>query len=353
MADGIVAAAKSGTVRLHLHDRKAKKIAGSLSAVERIDDMLWLAGDEVSSIERLARDAADQFGGHTRISLVDVFQLEGDLDDEADLEGIGYDDEAGLLWVVASHSMRRGKDDQEPASLATVTAALQARRPQQNRFLLGSVAVERGGVPMLDPATARFLPRVGHTNALTDFARASPLLRDFMETPSKDNGFDIEGIAARAGEVFIGLRGPVMDGWASILQLSPVDTATPHLAITGGGVKRAPRHHLLDLDGLGVRDLCVLERDLLILAGPTMATEGPYRVFRWKDGAVASEARLVRGDTRELVFEIPSGGKIGKPEGMTLYDTAGAGRLLVVYDRPAEGGQKDDQTYEADLFDLP
>lgn len=353
MTAGIALAARSGTVRLRFQDKKAKKIAGSLSAVERIDDTLWLAGDEVSSIERLAMGPADQFAGHRRISVVAAFQLEGDADDEADLEGVGYDDETGLLWIVASHSMRRGKDDKDPMTLATVTAALQGRRPQQNRYLLGSVAITKGGVPEWNPATARFLPRVGNANALTDFARANILLRDFMEIPSKDNGFDIEGIAARAGEVFIGLRGPVIDGWASILQLSPVDADSNHLAIAGAGSKRAPRHHLLDLDGLGVRDLCVLEKDLLILAGPTMASDGPYRVFRWKDGAVAETASLVRGDARKLVFEIPAGGKVGKPEGMTVYNKAGSGRLMIVYDRPAEDGKKDQQVYEADLFDLP
>ena len=37
--------------------------------------------------------------------------------------------------------------------------------------------------------------------------------------PGKDNGIDCEGLAVAGDRVFIGLRGPVLRGWAMIIEL--------------------------------------------------------------------------------------------------------------------------------------
>jgi hypothetical protein len=44
-----------------------------------------------------------------------------------------------------------------------------------------------------------------------------------------------------------------------------------------------PRPQAPEFNDLGVRELCLMNSDLLILAGPTMGLDGPVRIYRWKD----------------------------------------------------------------------
>src|SRR4030095_8201482 len=62
------------------------------------------------------------------------------------------------------------------------------------------------------------------------------------------------------------------------------------------------RKHVLDLDGLGVRDLCPDGDDLLVRAGPTMDLDGPVRIYRWRGACRVDMPAVVRGGvlTREL-----------------------------------------------------
>ncbi|WP_457090403.1 DUF3616 domain-containing protein [Microvirga sp. P5_D2] len=41
--------------------------------------------------------------------------------------------------------------------------------------------------------------------------------RPFLSIPSKENGFDVEGLAVREGRISPGLRGPVLRGHAVVL----------------------------------------------------------------------------------------------------------------------------------------
>lgn len=68
-----------------------------------------------------------------------------------------------------------------------------------------------------------------------------------------------------------------------MLELRPyVDPAEPARLRLRRFEDRLPyRKHVLDLDGLGVRDLCPSGDDLLVLAGPTMDLDGPVRIYRW------------------------------------------------------------------------
>src|SRR5262249_43259516 len=54
---------------------------------------------------------------------------------------------------------------------------------------------------------------------LTDALAKDKHMRAFLSIPGKDNGFDIEGLAVVGDRIFIGLRGPVLRGWALILEL--------------------------------------------------------------------------------------------------------------------------------------
>ncbi|MFO1424769.1 MAG: DUF3616 domain-containing protein, partial [Candidatus Competibacteraceae bacterium] len=160
--------------------------------------------------------------------------------------------------------------------------------------------------------------------------------------------------------VFVGLRGPVLRGWAVILELALKEQNASTLTLKDIGPDGRPyRKHFLDLEGLGVRDLCAQGDDLLVLAGPTMTVAGPQKVFRWSGGARPPRESLVFGKDLLTVLELPS--DAGSPasqdqaEGITLFTpTGGAARqILVVHDSTAQGRRRESSGVEADLFALP
>ena len=113
----------------------------------------------------------------------------------------------------------------------------------------------------LEPTESAWVPFDALDSDLTRCIRTEKrfeVLRPFLDIPAKENGFDIEGVAARAERVFIGLRGPVLRGWAGILDLE----AGAGARIEIGRLEM----HLLHLGGLGVRDLEIDGEDLLILS---------------------------------------------------------------------------------------
>lgn len=353
MTNPVAMARRTGQVSLIFKDGKAKQIAdtkGSLSGIVRIGDSLWVAGDETKSIERLTSTDLALFNDHARYPLTTFFALD---ENEIDLEGLAFDETAKRLWFIGSHS-RKWPKVKAPAPGDVFAVFAPVERPM-NRFLLGHVAIgetARGPEPV--HGSGRSLPFSATRSGLIDVLDKTTPLAPYMMLPSKDNGFDIEGLAVAAGTIFVGLRGPVLNGWASLLQLCPVEDGEGGLKVaprSGGG--RPYQHHLLKLDGLGVRDLCVQGNDLVILAGPTMALDGPFRVFRWRDGVRADKDHRVERNDLNVLFEMPSGYGEDHAEGITLFTGKdGVVRLLVIYDSPA-GSRITGAEYKADLFDIP
>lgn len=348
---------------------KKKKLSDGLSAVVQIGDTLWVANDEALSLERLSRrrgdsDGAIRHAGHRQFPLHEVLQLpmppaaDGKIE-EADIEGLDYQD--GYLWLVGSHSLKRGKPDEED-SIEKNTKRLVKVSRDGNRFLLARIplveatqslerTVERNG----NTRTAARLRGDIVGNALTEALATDPHLGPFLAIPGKDNGFDIEGLAVAGDHVFVGLRGPVLRGWAVILELALEQQDAFTLTLKYIGPDGRPyRKHFLDLGGLGVRDLCVKDDDLLVLAGPTLTVAGPQKVFRWPGGARPDRESLVFGQDLPTVLDIPVGTGPQQAEGMALFDRDGDGNrsILLVYDA-AGNQQRDERTVEADLFALP
>ena len=105
---------------------------------------------------------------------------------------------------------------------------------------------------------------------------------------------DVEGLAVHGETLYIGLRGPVLRGWAVVLAVLPTENTEDPGRLELGELPEGTRYrkHFLDLGGLGVRDLCPDGDDLLVLAGPSMALSGPVRIYRWH-GAAATETSRV------------------------------------------------------------
>ncbi|MDD2047598.1 DUF3616 domain-containing protein [Pseudomonas putida] len=339
-----------------------------LSVVQRIGDSLWLANDETTSLERLTiQDAApgervicDQHQSFPLMTYLDLPLAEEDA--EIDIEGLAYAGDSGYLWVVGSHSLKRKKAEADKPAQKNIKR-LSTVEADGNRFLLARIPVvqqndncELAGKVVADGRTAAQLRGSQTGNDLTAQIAEDDQLRDFLRIPGKDNGFDIEGLAVVGSRLLLGLRGPVLRGWAVLLEIEPElkDGSTDTLVLKKIGADgRRYRKHFFALNGLGVRDLCVSGDDLLILAGPTMNLDGPVTVFRWRGGFVPGEESLVFADQLETVLDVPFGQGDDHAEGMCLFDAGEQGEeLLIVYDSAAQSRRHGDLSVEGDLFVL-
>ena len=342
-----------------------KPLRDNASAVVQTGDCLWIAADETTCVERLvSRDGRRSYGEHRSFDLCRFFDLPGGPEQEIDIEGLHVD--GGYLWVTGSHSYARRKpkalEDDEAAALARLTEV----KHEPNRYLVGRIPLVPGedGLPELRAEaehdgrllTAASLRMGNHHNSLIRALKGDEHLERFLEVPAKENGFDIEGIAARGGRIFLGLRGPVLRGWAVVLELEVEEKKPGRLRLTElDEDERRYRKHFLDLDGLGVRDLKVLGDDLLILAGPTMDLDGPVQLWRWPDALSCVAERVIPRKRLQMVMDLPFGQGFDHAEGISLFEGEDGGqhRLLVAYDNPGAARRRGDHGVELDLFDLP
>jgi hypothetical protein len=221
---------------------------------------------------------------------------------------------------------------------------------EENRHVLVRMPLVTGpdGLPGVVAADGGRTAAVlgGRGDSLTDLLADDPHLAPFLPIPSKDNGIDVEGIAALPAEdgedgerLYIGFRGPVLRGWAVLVEIWPeTDPDDPHrLRLRRLDGQARYRTHFLDLGGLGIRDLCPDGDDLLILAGPTMSLSGPVRVIRWPGAAKVTAPDIVPAGELQLVGDLPHGDGEDHAEGIAVLDEShGPGpTLLVVYDSPA------------------
>lgn len=350
---------------------REKPLNEGLSVVVQIGKTLWVTNDETVTVERLTlvnegTPAGISARDHRQFRLQDYLRLpvapSSDPDDveEADLEGLAYDN--GYLWLVGSHSLKRVKPKRGDTPGKAQKQLARVRR-DGNRYLLARIpVVVVDGAPTLvrhsldgEDRVAAQLRGDDAGNDLTEALRNDEHLGPSLQIPGKENGFDIEGLAVTGARLLLGLRGPVLRGWAVILEVEPrgVKGRPSLLKLRKMGPKdRLYRKHLLDLGGLGIRDLCVDGADLLILAGPTMSHDGPVSIFRWPGGAAPPDDSLVSASELKLVLEVPYGQGNDRAEGLALFTLDGGQTqsLLVVYDAASPDRQPCAHTIEADLF---
>ncbi|MDI6103547.1 DUF3616 domain-containing protein [Actinoplanes sp. NEAU-A12] len=348
------------TVRLRFSDEsRAAATHTNLSAVRLDGRALWIAGDETATIERLLADdpaRPKEFGEETRYRLADFVELPGaDADEEADVEGLARN--GHFLWAVGSHSLRRKqiKDRHEGPKALRRLARVEGQGNRQILVRLPVTAVNGVPTPVRELEVEGVRHRAAALSARDDLRRLlryDEHLAPFLPIPGKDNGLDIEGIAVRDDRVFLGLRGPVLRGWAFVLELRPyvLDEEPGRLRLHRFEDGLPYRKHVLDLDGLGVRDLCPAGDDLLVLAGPTMDLDGPVRVYRWHEACRAEVPTIVRHDLISRELELTYGEGDDHAEGLSLL---GDDRVLVVYDSPAAVRLGADGSVIADVVLLP
>ena len=321
-----------------------------LSALAVDSGHVWLACDEGCRIERLTmRPAEFHADGHTTFDLASLLDLPAAPDEEADVEGMDIDE--GWLWIVGSHSVKRKKAKAgDPA--VKVAQKLSTTERDGNRHLLARIPLD-GGLPKRAVGDRRSgaLAATKTSSALLDAIAGAkdPHLGAFVDIPGKDNGLDIEGLAVRGRQLMVGLRGPVLREWCCILELRVEAAPDGALRLTPMDGSLPYRKHFLRLGGLGVRDLVWLDTDLLVLAGPAMAHDGPVEVWRWKNAASAAGNGSVEA-SRALV--VPHGEETDRAEAMALLEQAGSPLLLVAFDSPSRERLVAPASVKADVFAL-
>ena len=358
----------STSISLDFNDAE---IANAVSSVVRIGNDLWAGADEGTSVARLIPEGTGSYRAAESNDLKTILALPvNEPDDEGklaeiDIEGMDLEPARGYLWLVGSHSLKRKKPKSRDSAedrikrLAKVSA-------DGNRFIIGRVPVkiDTTGASALVTTNSdiQFAARLEcdrFRSELLDALREDKLFTRFIpelgeeagkkNIPGKDNGLDIEGLAV-AGEnrLLVGVRGPVLRGWACVIELRVEEERTgpdkpgklklAKFADSGLAYRRA----FLELDGLGIRDLCFDGDDLLILAGPSMDIDWPVAIFRWNRARAktTADAMLASDDaalSRVPVAALPPG-RIGfdRAEALSLWpEENGFQRVFVAFDKPS------------------
>lgn len=361
---------KSEQVTLHFNTPETpedrKPVRNGLSSVVKVGEYIWLACDEGASMERLKK-TKNGYQEHTPFNVADYIPL-SDESAEIDIEGIDFENH--YLWITGSHGLKRKKPSEEDPIKKRIKDIAKVKA-EENRYLLARIPLvkdpESGELRLFKSCphpvnpdkklTAACLKGDKNSNELTEALQKDKHLKDFLKIPGKDNGFDIEGLALDGSRIFLGLRGPVLRGWAIVLEIETEEADQHTIRLKGIGPKgKKYKKHFLDLAGMGIRELTPAGRDLLILAGPTMELDGTIALYRWKDALIDTKEvkkSLVYEHQVIREFDVPHGmgenaGK-DKAEGITLISEH---ELLVVFDSPSKKRKIGKTDVAADIFTL-
>jgi hypothetical protein len=339
----------AGTLTLHFqpHARRAQAdtpLPHDISAVAVVGRTLFAACDETATVERLVRSSDGDYRQQDSIVLGDHFDLPQGSSGEMDIEGLAIDGD--FLWITGSHSLKRDKPDLSSDDNARALDELEDIDRDANRYFLGRLPLVagRGGVHRparsgersgKDGPACLKMSRKGR-NALTKVLHRDRHLAPSVSMPCKENGFDIEGVAVEGGRVFLGLRGPVLSGWAVVVELKLGASKPGRLKLRKLGSKgRRYRKHFLPLQGLGIRDLRFDGDDLLVLAGPTMDHDGTGALFRWGQPSGEGDDTVHAPQDVEPIMALPYARGVDQAEGVAIVGAGDQRRLLIVYDSPA------------------
>lgn len=325
-----------------------KNIRDGVSSITCTGNYLWVAGDENVSIQRLEKLEDGSYGNACSYFLKDFIELISP-DEEADVEGM--DVEGNYLWIVGSHSYKRKKAREKKEDQEKEIDRLSQTKLGSNRNLLARIPLikDPNGVYILvkecsdpdNPCRKLTAAKLKHSkkkwSQLTRKLKKDKHVASFIGLPGKDNGLDIEGLAVSQDKIFLGLRGPVLRGWAVILEIGLVEKSPGLLKLskdpeTGERYKK----HFINLHGMGIRELVQQGEDLIILAGPTMDLDGVMEIYRWKNALQHLGGQMVERKDIESIFVFSQEGKVhgrDKAEGLALRDE---NDLLIAYDSPKD-----------------
>ena len=163
---------------------------GELSGAVLHGNLLLVCADERPA-RRPARRSPNRYEALTPLRLLEDEQA------EIDLEGLASD--GRHVYVVGPHPGPQKKIDNSIAAGQPAAAGRSQPRLES--------------LPPVPPGhrSGWCLPAEGVAVAARDL-RAHPLLGPFTKIPGKENGVDVEGLAVRDGNLYVGFRGPFSAG---------------------------------------------------------------------------------------------------------------------------------------------
>jgi hypothetical protein len=226
------------------------------SAGVAVSSNLFAVADDEENVLRVYRRAE----GGTPVSELDCnafLQVEGN-NPESDLEACARIGQR-IYWLGSHGRNKHGKPS-----------------PNRRRFFATDL-VMTNGQPALIPSgkpCQRLL-----ADLLADARYAKLGLAEAAERPPKAaEGLNLEGMAATPeGHLLLGFRNPIPEAKALLAPL-----LNPNEVIEGGAA-RFGEPLLLDLKGLGIRDLVFCDGSYLLIAG-SWHGGGPFQLYRWKGG---------------------------------------------------------------------
>lgn len=221
---------------------------------------------------------------------------------ELDIEAIAI--EGNHIYVAGSHALARkrikaGKSTKENIQrLATIKP-----EPARKQIIRLSLDHEQKVVESSSISVAGIIAN-------------DPILAPFATIPSKENGIDIEGMAVKNGQLFLGFRAPVLrDGFVPVLQTSYDNPEKDY------------RLHWLNLNGLSIRDMVTVADGFLILAAPVGDIPHDFRIYHWN----GVDSLTDRNGLKLLQKIDPP--KDGKAEAVAIEgETAKAYNVLLLFD---------------------
>ena len=175
-----------------------------------------------------------------------------------------------------------------------------------------------------------------YTKLIQDFLK-NPALASFhlakaaTLAPNDEGGLNIESLAADHDKLWIGFRNPKSGGRDALL----VPLLNPKKMISRGTRAKLGDPLLLNLNGLGVRDMVAWNDGFLIIAGDFVdrfeADAKPSRAFWWKPGTKPKDVGVDFGDLN--------------PEAIMIVREGNKARILILSDDGKYPGRNGAKTF--------
>jgi hypothetical protein len=291
-------------IAFHGDIAKSKQVSGIARAG---GDLLVICPDEGVRFDVLKAD------GETDYRLLNSIPLADDHGQELDLEGAAFDGES--LYLVGSHSLARTKLEPEDSYKKNRKRLKKVKEDDDDRtrdVLIRASISDDGKLKDSKPVSLRKL------------LEKDPILKRFVDIPSKENGIDIEGIAATEKHLYVGFRGPVLRGNYAPVMVLDFDAPDDY------------ELRFVKLGGRGIRDIAAVKDGFLLIAGPVGDGDSSFLLCYW-NGKDCLEGTDGKGGKVKVLGRLPS--KPGKPEGLAVIkETDAQCSLMLVSDGVKDGG---------------
>jgi hypothetical protein len=316
-------------------NKKAKNVSGIACANAAPPRKCLVIDDEVQFAQIVIVKEGEVVAGDT----LDLISADSpwDIDGEAVAFSAGSGSRPSYFYVMGAHGRPRDRDDLlDPVSDAGEIKARFDASSVLVRVPLSAAGIGDDGKLLKKPKNVTVVDLRPMIYLQPELA---PVQSFLGKRPDEDErGFNVEGLAALEGRLYVGLRAPTLGPGNDRSVVLSFDEDSPF--------DRKPPNAKLDMLPLGekrgVRDMAPNGGDLLILAGP--AYEPNTTAKAGKVGEFSIYAWDRRGAPR-LLIDLPpfmENGKPVRPEGLLPLRTRADGGLdvLILSDGATEGGPR-------------